>query len=279
MIKFKKLGVFFLIISITFICSGCDMKYGKIIREIRHDGFNIVDRKFQCSAIDPLDPNHEEIKFYSNNYAVTSLGRVYQLSFDKIFSNQTNCMLTNLSKPVNAIFDGQVFRTEDGMIYTFAFNNGKMEFFQLTADNKNFGIYNIILSDKNVVKVLTVDAKNNIYYVLKNDGNVYSYMLSQVNDKQYGIAGINIIYNKNNFGGRITDFNYAGNSPLTYVRTENQIYRIKVTNGEQCTMYADIPCKYEMKLDETLSLYQDQIWIFNGTSLVTKFGKNFAAAS
>ena len=73
----------------------------------------------------------------------------------------------------------------------------------------------------------------------------------------------------------LIDFNYNGSSTSTFVKTENSYYRMKVTNSEECSKYADVNCVYEMALDDKLTEEYDQILAYNGSTLITKYGKIF----
>ena len=48
-----------------------------------------------------------------------------------------------------------------------------------------------------------------------------------------------------------------------------------VTNQEKCSKYADVACEYKLKLDEGLKNTYDKILAYNGSTLITNYGKIF----
>ena len=54
---------------------------------------------------------------------------------------------------------------------------------------------------------------------------------------------------------------------------------MKITNAEKCKKYADVACKYELQEDEVFETYKDKILTFNGSTLITTYGKTFSVAS
>ena len=75
----------------------------------------------------------------------------------------------------------------------------------------------------------------------------------------------------------IEDFNYAGNSSATYVKTANSLFRMKASNEKECTKYADVPCQYTMLESEEYLNYKDKVVAFNGSTLITDYRQVFAA--
>ena len=136
----------------------------------------------------------------------------------------------------------------------------------------------MILKNPDVIKVSTVNANAYNYYILKTDGNIYNYIFEEVGerDKTLKFKSNSIIYAKSRFNNSpIIDFNYAGDSTSTYFRTEQEIYRNTITNGEQCNKYVDVPCTYELKKDEKLTEYQDHFLGYGGSIILTDYGKTF----
>ena len=117
--------------------------------------------------------------------------------------------------------------------------------------------------------------KEGIYYVLKRNGNIYEYDVTKDKNNHYSLINSYVKYDYSDYGSAIVDFNYNGSSTSTFVKTENSYYRMKVTNSEECSKYADVNCKYEMALDEKLTEEYDQILTYNGSTLITKYGKIF----
>ena len=137
----------------------------------------------------------------------------------------------------------------------------------------------MLLKDIDIVKVTTVDSSNGIYYVLKTDGNIYSYKVSKADrDAPLTVSEMSIVYNESQYG-RIIDYNYAGENLGTFIRTENKMYRMRATNFEDCSKYADVKCTYELQEDPIFETYRDVIISYNGNMLITNYGQEFTVAS
>ena len=50
-----------------------------------------------------------------------------------------------------------------------------------------------------------------------------------------------------------------------------------MTNSAECSKYADVTCKYEMKEDETFNKYSDRIIAYSGNTLITDYNRVFSA--
>ena len=77
---------------------------------------------------------------------------------------------------------------------------------------------------------------------------------------------------------KIIDFGYAGDSLNTFVKTENKVYRMKITNADQCNKYADVVCKYAMEEDTVFQEYGDRVIFYNGNLLIVDYGRTFTVA-
>ena len=73
-------------------------------------------------------------------------------------------------------------------------------------------------------------------------------------------------------------FNEAGEHPSTFIKTSNAIYRMQATNKEKCSKYADVVCKYKLKKDATLTEYNDKLLAYNGSLLITDYGRVFSVS-
>lgn len=268
---FKVIG---LLLLIAFVCCGCDMIYASTTRDIRHSGFALSGAELECDAL--LDnPEYDRVKFLTGSHVIMESGSVYSLSIGQKYSNNQNCMASPLTSKVVALFDENVVKTEDGKFYYLVRNGDSAAYSTVPTTESNYGLYQSIFSDTNVLKVKTVDSSNGVYYVLKTDGNVYKYILN----KEFSIQGTAVVYSNSSYHGKIVDFSYVGQASGTHVRTQDSIYRMIATNKEECSKYVDIQCEYEMKFDEGLSKNKDKILGFSGTFLITTYGKQFNAGS
>ena len=76
-----------------------------------------------------------------------------------------------------------------------------------------------------VKKAVTVNSNINSYYVLKDDGSIYNYVLSRDEEnKTFYVKSDNVQFTSNSYDGKIIDFFYAGDSTATFFRTPTSIY-------------------------------------------------------
>lgn len=266
--------VSFLIFS--FFCTGC---MGNVTRGIRHAGFNLSGSEFTCNLLLSGKKNEKaytKLKYVSSTKAITADGKVYELSLGQKFSNEQNCMETDkFSKKVVAIMDDSVIKADDGNLYYLNTNGNTMAYSQVTVNDNAYGVYSVLFSDDDVVKIVTVDGNSGIYFVLKNDGNIYKMIVTRVSSQMpYVLTSSEIIYSKGRYG-KIIDFNYVGVNTGTYIWSENSIYRMKKANSEECGKYADVKCEYVMEEDVDLIKYIDYVFGFNGQLLISSYGKVF----
>ncbi len=266
--------VSFLIFS--FFCTGC---MGNVTRGIRHAGFNLSGSEFTCNLLLSGKKNEKaytKLKYVSSTKAITADGKVYELSLGQKFSNEQNCMETDkFSKKVVAIMDDSVIKADDGNLYYLNTNGNTMAYSQVTVNDNAYGVYSVLFSDDDVVKIVTVDGNSGIYFVLKNDGNIYKMIVTRVSSQMpYVLTSSEIVYSKGRYG-KIIDFNYVGVNTGTYIWSENSIYRMKKANSEECGKYADVKCEYVMEEDVDLIKYIDYVFGFNGQLLISSYGKVF----
>ncbi len=265
---------YIILFLLTIICVGCSYQYASTTRDIRHSGFTIYSQKFTCNSIFTEKEIYDPIKFYVGNYMITKTGNIYETSLGKVYSNEMNCKRPDFDIKVTAILDLSIIRGIDNKYYYLSGNNEALRYTLVTESDKEYYLYNLLLGDKEVLKVQTINSNSGIYYVLRNDGNVYEYRIIN-NNNSYIIDSISIIYNKNTYGSKIIDFNYNGSSSTTFIKTELSYYRMKVMNSSECYNYVDIACQYEMVLDSELQSNYNKILAYNGSNLVTSYGLIF----
>ena len=266
--KILKFSLMFIIIM--FFCTGCD---GTITREIRKSGFT-VGGKFICDEFYPEnseDIYYNRIQYFTGSHLIDQDGKIYELSFSQKYMNEQNCQQANTSIQVKAILDNKVVKSIDNRYYYLGSQSNAESYTQIPTTDNSYAIYDILLRDENVIKVQTASS-NGGYYVLKSDGNVYEIIVNQKDrNAPPTISSINIIFDKEEYGGYIIDFNYVGDSLNTYVRTQNKLFRMKMNNGEMCKKYADVTCNFDMVEDEVFEKYGDRIITFNGSTLITDY--------
>lgn len=269
------------LITITLLLTGCD---GNVTRDLRHSGLTLSTTEFSCTTLLPEKkdiPPTDTIQYSNGSFAITDDGRLYELSLSKPYSNNENCKKINFSIKVMAYMDSSILKGEDNKFYYAPGTTNTTPLTEVTANDSNYQLYTLLLGGSQVKKVVTVDSNAGIYYVLEEDGTVYQYTITRQDyNSPYIISEKKAIYEKSEYG-EIIDFNYAGESTATYIKTKNKIYRMQITNKEECTKYADITCKYKLKLDEKITEhYNTNKIIYYGPSIVlTDYGKQFTVGN
>lgn len=275
----KKLSYFIVITILVLVMSGC--KNGDVTRGIRHAGFTLTDAEFNCSEFlpqDEYDVNYTKIWYYGPSKIITNTGVIYELSSDKKFSNGESCKKADFNKRAVALLDDRIIKAEDNKIYYLSSDGNVAPFSQVTVEDSSYQIYAILFNDPEIIKVITIDQNTGIYYALKRDGNVYKLIISRNDYNQpYQLRSSEIAYSKGTYGN-IIDFNYSADFKSTYIRTKESIHRQVPTNREECSKYADVECKYQMINDTDLMSYADKILVYNGTTLITTYGKIFTVS-
>lgn len=274
----KKVGLIAFLSLATILLTGCD---GNVTREIRHTGFNLSNNEFMCSELMPIgnstEPN-DKILFMNETYAITENGKLYDISLSQSYSNNQNCKKISFNQDIIAYMDSSILKGEDNKFYYAPGTTNTTPLTEVTANDSNYQLYTLLLGNENVKKVITVNSNTGIYYVLENDGVVYQYTITRQDySAPYTLVSKEPVYEKDKYG-EIIDFNYAGDSTATYIKTTTEIYRMKKTNEEECTKYADVECKYKMQKDETLTKYykeEPKILYYGPSILITTYQKEF----
>ena len=261
---------------ITILLTGCN---GNVTRDLRHAGFNLSSSEFECSAFFPENKKtlaNEEMIYTNGTYAITKKGNLYDISLSQPYANKENCKSIEFSIPIIAYMDDSILKGGNNKFYYAPGNTSSTPLTEVTINDSNYQLYELLLGNENVEKVMTIDSNNGIYFTLEN-GTVYQYNIVRQNyNSPYTIAGKTPVYEEEKYG-KIIDFNYAGESTITYIKTENEIYRMQKVNEEECSKYADIKCEYEFKKDKTLTeYYKDKILYYGPSILITTYKKEFS---
>jgi len=273
----KRLTRFLFCLFIVFFCTACN---GNITRDIRHAGFT-MGGEFSCTKFLPSDKDdtsYEKIKYMTGTHIINTNGKIYELSLSQKFANDENCKEADTQIQVQAIFDSNIVKGIDAKYYYLVVQNNTPVYTEVTTADNSYYLYDLLLRDIDVVKVTTVDNSNGLYYVLKEDGNVYSYVVSKENrNSPMVVKSISVAYSSDTYGN-IIDYNYAGDSLFTFIKTEDKVYRMRPINSEECNKYADVSCSYEMQEDPIFDTYKDVIISYNGSMLITNYGQEFNVA-
>lgn len=272
----KKIIVSFVLVLVILICTGCK---GDVTRSLRHDGFN-VGSDIVCDAFIGKEAV-EKVKFLTATHLITTGGRIYELSLSQQYSNKSNCRVAETDLNVVSIFDDKIVKGSDGKYYSLVNqNNGEGAYKEIPENDNSYAIYDLLLKPNDVIKAVTVDSGSGTFFVLKSDGNVYEVVINKQNSNSAPeIVGTNVYYSADDYQETITDFGYKGTNGATFVRTLNHVYRFSASNKEECSKYADIACDYKMVEAPSFADYSDYILAYNGSLVITTYGKVFSVAA
>lgn len=276
----KKIYLFGIIMIVCLLVSGCD---GDVTRSIRHAGFS-VDGEFDCDVVmpsDKKDTSYAKIRYMTGGLMVLEDGTLYELSLGQEYANKQNCKIADTSKKVVSMFDDKYFKSNDDKYYYLKTNEGNNTYSEVPKTDNSYILIDLLLKDATNIKVVSGNSSSGEYYALKNSGDIYKYTITRNNQSRVEtITNTSLVFDKKDYGGsKIIDFNYAGNSLNTFIKTEDKVYRMKVSNADECNKYADVACKYKIMEDEMFQEYGDRIIFFNGSYLITDYGRKFAVAS
>lgn len=267
-----------LFVIICLFCTACN---GTVTRDLRHAGFT-VGSKFLCSRFYPQgkdEPAHEKIAYMTGSHIINGEGKIYEISMAQPYANNEHCKEANTTLRVKAIMDNSIIKAMDGKYYYLTSQSNVDSYSEIPETDNSFLIYDILLKDDDVVKVITANRSTGLYYILKTDGNIYgNVVISPDRNSSPQLISTQIVYSKSDYGARIVDFNYVGNSINTFLRTEETVYRMKISNGDDCNKYADVSCTYEMEEDPIFNKYADRIITYNGSMLITDYQMTFSVA-
>ena len=268
----KKLKYVIICLFVLICCTGCGNS--EVNRDIRKAGLSISTEKFECDILTPKSgEEYAAIKYLGDSYAISTTGVIYEISFGKMFSNNEYCRQANTERKVVAIIGDSIFKADDNKIYYLTSSSDGEKYAEVTTADKNYYAYKFFFNDSTILKVQLVG--DSTYFVLKDDGNIYKYVLIQNRDGVQ-LVGSEKMYSVDTYGSMILDFNYDGPASVsTFIRTQKDYYRVVATNNEECNKYVDVPCEYDFKKDKLLTKHYDRIIAFNGKKLITDYFRIF----
>ncbi len=271
----KKILCIVVLAFVLLFCTACE---GDVTRALRHEGFS-VGGEFECEAFFGENATEKARYLTSGGKLITTEGRIYEVSFQQKYSNGSHCKVADSTLKVVSIFDDKIFKADDGKLYTLNAENNTNAYTEVSTSDNSYAIYELLLSPSDVIKAVTADSNNGIYYVLKSDGNVYAVTITKATGGGApSIASTIVVYNSADFGGNIIDFGYNGNSSSTFVRTETKVYRMKATNADECSKFADVPCDYQIMESPFFEEYKDYVFVYNGSTVITTYQKIFSVS-
>ena len=241
----KKIVLFSLLFIMVFLCSACN---GNVTRDIRHGGFSVSNGKFICDDFYPANKNdvyYKKVKYFTGKDIIDKDGHLYEVSLEQVFENKQNCKKANTDITVKAIFDNKIIKANDNKYYYLEESNNVAKYSLVATTDNSYELYDLLLKEASIEKVITADGSKGIYYLLKSDGIIYSYTINKVdNGSSLRIVSRSTVFDDISSSSKIVDFNYAGESTKTYIKTENSVYRMVATNYDSCSKYADVKCIY-----------------------------------
>ena len=152
--KMLILGVF-----VLMFCTACN---GDITRSIRHDGFS-VSNKIECDMfVFEGAQVYSSIKFFTGTHIIDQSGKIYEISLSQTYSSGQNCRDSGQNIIVKSIMDNNVVRGADGGFYYLNGSGQTAPYTKILETDNNYQIYNLLLSDPQVVKVVTADINSGL---------------------------------------------------------------------------------------------------------------------
>lgn len=217
------------------------------------------ENKFIC------DIDYNNIKYFQSGYFVTKNNEIYDISFDKLYSNNQNCKKREIDIDVSNIQD----------YYSFSKNN-KIYNVRDLEEEYITDYSQIYLLDKNIIKIISSDYDNGKINVLVfKDNNIYKQTYNITN----GENGFNkITFEKEELYKSLEEYGnikYITFEPYLYTNSgkniqleENTITTIFSDKGyyyleeiitDECKKYQDIECELEFKESEIYKRFSNDV--------------------
>ena len=218
------------------------------------------DNKFIC------DINSNDIKAFYNNYIITKDNEMYDVSFDKLYSNNQNCKKREIDIDINNIQGSYIF-SKDNKIYDIT-----------SLEEQQISDYSqIYLLDKDIIKIIDYDydyTNNKLSVIVFKNNNLYK--------KIYNFSYIEFGYNKLTFEkeelyksleeyGNIKhiffdSYLYTNNksyqledNTITAIISDKGYYYLDEVKTDECTKYEDVKCELELKESEIYKKFNKDI--------------------
>lgn len=217
------------------------------------------ENKFIC------DIDYNNIKYFQSGYFVTKNNEIYDISFDKLYSNNQNCKKREIDIDVSNIQDYYIFS-----------KNNKIYNVRDLEEEYIIDYSQIYLLDKNIIKIISSDYDNGKINVLVfKDNNIYKQTYNITN----GENGFNkITFEKEELYKSLEEYGnikYITFEPYLYTNSgkniqleENTITTIFSDKGyyyleeiitDECKKYQDIECELEFKESEIYKRFSNDV--------------------
>ena len=219
----KRITCLIIICILIFSVTGCGNKKMKK-EEKEYNIYDSINSKYSnykksivCSELDDAVDISDDFRYF-----ITKDHKIYELSYDKLFSNNENCKQLDTEYQLLRFFDYRAIGTDGTSLYEIGYTSLKFNTSYREAKN-------IILGGK----------EKETYYDLKDNKNKskdkYIYLL--IKDGNIVADGEDIV------------FQPKENETIDYIvdrtiKTNKNIYVFdkKNTNQEECDKYADVDC-------------------------------------
>ena len=219
-----------------------------------------VSKELKCDALD-------NIKLLTSDRLITKDNEIYDISFDKLFSNNQNCKKIETNINISNIRDGFIF-SKDNKFYNI-------------SDFEEVGIADylqIYLLDKNIIKIIESDydeINGKINLLVFKNNNIYKQTYNITN----GENGFNkITFEKEELYKSLEEYGnikYITFEPYLYTNSgkniqleENTITTIFSDKGyyyleeiitDECKKYQDIECELEFNESEIYKRFSNDV--------------------
>lgn len=227
-----------------------------------------VSKELKCDALD-------NIKLLTSDRLITKDNEIYDISFDKLFSNNQNCKKIETNINISNIRDGFIF-SKDNKFYNI-------------SDFEEVGITDrlqIYLLDKNIIKIIESDydeINGKINLLVFKNNNIYkqTYNLNLANGNRIITFENEELYKSLEEYGNIKHITFE---PHLYTNSDKNIqlwkstiktiisdkgyYYLNEVKTDECTKYVDIECEFELKESETYKRFSKDIKFLGETFTV-----------
>ena len=233
----KKIYYFLTILILLITLTGCNNSKklygtGSIEEEKFVDlgdlGDKIKKKNIICNEIQDI----VDFSFYDNLF-ITKDGKLYQLSFEQLYSNNSNCKQIESDKSFLKFIKGGILDNQNDIYYLD--DSKELIKFNFEVGYPMLPYINTIKKEdyKNLFYAM-IDIENDGYFYLENN-NIYQYSKDSAKQSLLNINDEVVEYIID--GGIKTNKNYY-------------VYKKFITNKNECEKYADVECVEEIKFDK-----------------------------
>ncbi len=223
-------------LMIIMLVCGCGKKEKVALNNEDSVKDNLTKVKVNCEEIQDI----KDFSYY-NNLFITKKGKLYQINFSQLFSNDKNCREIKSEIRFKKIIRGGIIGV-DNNVYYFDANKTELVKFDFQDGYLTMPYINNIEKDsyENIFSAPNKAGEQNYFWVDRENNKIYMFeeTLQPSNLKKEAILtleqGENIEYVVDNL-----------------IKTNRAIYTFQsiIINKDECDKYADVDCKYTDKFE------------------------------